>query len=71
MYAICYRSERDGGELIEMTVKEWRESLQKDRPIYTRVSAESARKWVKDGYTHMTPLYVNFDGKVRYAKDSN
>jgi hypothetical protein len=33
---------------------------------YRPVTAEYARKWVKDGGHHETGLYVD-DGKVRYA----
>ena len=38
---------------------------------YDRVDPEYARHWVKNGGHHETPLYVDYDGKVRYARDSN
>jgi hypothetical protein len=37
---------------------------------YDRVSPEYARRWVKNGNTHETPLWVDWDGKVRYARDA-
>jgi hypothetical protein len=57
--------------LIEVTAKELRE-IEADAPShveYNRVTAEMARRYVKQGMTHMTPLWVDFDGKVKYARD--
>jgi hypothetical protein len=82
MYAVKYLSDKDTGMLVHMTMPEFHEIEKKrisgmfDRdedeivyPYYKAVTYEYARKWVKDGYTHNTPLYVDTDGKVRYAKD--
>lgn len=58
--------------LVEMTADEFREAEaeQNDTGRYvTRWSAERARKWVKEGGHHGTPLYINGDGQVRYARD--
>jgi hypothetical protein len=74
MYAIRYHNDEDRGMLVQMPAKELNKflfSLEKTYPRFTWISAESARRWVKEGYPHETPLYVNDEGKVRYAKDSN
>ena len=80
-YLMKYRYVGHSGELVEMTMPEWQEIAKKQvgeelfaeqtYPFYVQVTPELARKWVKNGHQHMTPLYVNDEGKVRYAKDSN
>lgn len=68
MYVI--RSYSGGGmELMEMTKKEYA-ATQPDRN-YAWVDPYTARDYVKRGGHHSTPLYIDMDGKVRYAKDSN
>jgi hypothetical protein len=37
-------------------------------PYYLQLDPQQARRWVKDGGHHETPLYVDFDGRVRYAR---
>lgn len=67
------RFESDGGYLVELTAKDWREvqALQGPRlPRYRRVDATYAHDWVKRGYIHETGLYTE-DGRIRYAYDSN
>lgn len=66
MYVICTRNKGGSQELMEMTADEYR----KEAPLYyflRRVDPAYARKWVKDDGFHSTPLFVDFDGKVRYA----
>jgi hypothetical protein len=36
---------------------------------YDRVSGAYAHRWVREGGHHETPLYVDYDGRIRYAKD--
>jgi hypothetical protein len=38
---------------------------------YHRVDPTYARQWVKNGGHHETPLWVDYDGKVRYARDAS
>lgn len=33
------------------------------------VSADEARRWVREGNLHSTALYVDLDGKVKSAKE--
>jgi len=35
---------------------------------YKPVTADTARRWVKDGGLHETGLYVDHEGRVRYAE---
>ena len=58
--------------LVEMTAAEFREAEAaqgKTGRLVTRWSADRACKWVKDGGHHGTPLYIDHDGRVRYARD--
>ncbi len=73
-YALRYNHKEDRGVLVQVPMVELNKKLfQLDPtyPMFTHMSAESARQWVKEGYIHETPLYVDDQGKVRYAKDSN
>lgn len=56
--------------LMQMTAKELREAEAEapDHIEYNIVTAEMARRYVKQGMTHMTPLWVDDDGKVQYAR---
>lgn len=65
--------------LTEMTPAEFKEALESDlktkldpenRVIHERTTPEQARKWVRTGGHHETPLWVDMDGKVRYARGS-
>jgi hypothetical protein len=55
--------------LVESTQRQT-EQADISRVGYDRVSPEYARQWVKDGGHHETPLWVDYDGKVRYARDA-
>ena len=61
--------------LVELTAAEAREyvhaSPASDEPDYQHCSADYARSWVKRDLPHETALWVNCDGQVRYARDSN
>jgi hypothetical protein len=61
-----------------MSVKEYNEMKAKETtdeegeivyPYVVKLGSAAARKWVKEGNPHNTPLYIDNDGKVRYAKD--
>lgn len=54
--------------LVEATQR-WTEQADINRVGYDRIDPVYARKWVKEGGHHETPLYVDWDGKVRYARD--
>ncbi|MBS3648815.1 hypothetical protein KEU06_09375 [Pseudaminobacter sp. 19-2017] len=56
--------------LTEMTAKELRTAEAENRSgiEYNIVTAEMARRYVKQGMVHETGLWVDMDGKVRYAK---
>lgn len=58
-------------ELVEMSAAMYRESIEDPRPLIVleRVCPVRARQWVRDGGHHMTALYVDHDGRVRYARD--
>lgn len=62
--------------LIEMTPTEYRETVNEEarasvepakRVQHRRVTADEARRYVKAGGHHETGLWVDADGKVRYA----
>lgn len=55
--------------LVEMTQRAT-EQANLNLVGYDRVDPAFARKWVKEGNHHETPLYVDWDGKVRYARDT-
>lgn len=82
MYALRYTSAGSSAMLVETT----RAELQADAdryqgdpeaetlyPSLKRVSGDYAHRWVRDGYTHSTALYVGEDrhGRTRvlYARD--
>lgn len=61
--------------LVEMTTAEYNEAITAehssllgtdDHVTHTRITSEQARRYVKDGGTHETGLWVD-GGKVRYA----
>lgn len=60
--------------LVELTAAEARECVHaspaSDEPDYQRCSADYARNWVRQGLPHETPLWVDYDNRVRYARDS-
>jgi len=37
---------------------------------YLVISGQEAHRWVREGGRHETPLYVDQDNRIRYAKDS-
>ncbi|THK33455.1 hypothetical protein EHS39_36205, partial [Ensifer sp. MPMI2T] len=62
--------------LIEMTPTEYRETIDEEarasveqvkRVRHQRITADEARRYVKAGGHHETGLWVDADGKVRYA----
>jgi hypothetical protein len=59
-----------GETLTEMTAKELRDAEAKNDPqvTYKRIDSYRARQLVKDGCHHETGLWVDYDGKMRYAK---
>lgn len=73
-YFFRYRNaEYNYPALVELTPEEHRAEVVKAGiggwPRYERATAQRAHKWVKDGGHHETALYINHDGKIRYAKD--
>lgn len=54
--------------LVEMTQRQT-EQADISKVGYDRVSGTFAHQWVRDGGHHMTPLYVDYDGRIRYARD--
>lgn len=55
-----------------LVVSTQRQTEQADisRVSYDRVSPQYARSWVRNGGHHETPLWVDWEGKVRYARDN-
>jgi hypothetical protein len=35
---------------------------------WRRIPADTAHRWVRNGNTHETGLWIDFDGRIRYAK---
>jgi hypothetical protein len=60
--------------LVELTAAEARACVHAspaaDEADYRRVGADYARAWVKADRHHETALYVDWNGAVRYARDS-
>lgn len=58
--------------LIEMSKRDALKAEASEDPLieYTIVSGAMAHRYVKQGMIHETPLYIDFDGRVRYARDS-
>lgn len=54
--------------LVELTPSE-RKAIDSAMPYYEPTTAERARQWVKEGGHHATGLFINYDGKVRYASE--
>lgn len=59
--------------LTEMSAREARKAESSDEPNheYNIIPADLARRYVARGMHHETPLYVNENGHVRYARDCN
>lgn len=56
--------------LYEMTKKEFTACEQGENRWHDHVSAAAAHRMVRDGVNHSTALYIDFDGRVRKARDS-
>jgi hypothetical protein len=75
IYAIRQRTPEYGyGTLCEFTPAELRDEIAKSGgpdgwPRYERISGQRAHKWVKEGGHHETALYIDHNGRVRYATD--
>jgi hypothetical protein len=37
--------------------------------LYKAIHRTTAHKWVRDGYNHETGLFIDYDGRIRYAKE--
>jgi hypothetical protein len=65
---------RNGRMLVEMTQRQWsthrlNEAWSTARQRFDRVSAQEAHRWVRDGHTHETALWIDCDGRIRRATD--
>ena len=74
-YIRSYHGHIHGSQmLVELTSAEAREvvheSYAADEPDYRRVSATYAHQWVRGGLPHETALWIDFDNRVRYARES-
>jgi len=73
MYVKIYCRHNDAWEptmVLEMT----KASLKRFKREYPRrlclvVTGAEAHKWVRDGGVHGTPLYIDQDNRIRYARD--
>ena len=66
------RSQYPYATLVEMTPAEHRDEKAKATPDgweYEPTTAQQAHKWVKEGGHHETALYINEEGRIRYARD--
>lgn len=54
--------------LVELTRAEQR-AIDSAMPYYEPTTAQRAHKWVKEGGHHGTALFIDYDGRVRYATD--
>lgn len=56
-------------ELVEFnSISEMKSANVGQDDHYSLMSTEAAHKWVTDGRTHNTGLFINMDGKVEYAE---
>ena len=82
-YAIRYPSANGSPMLVEVTRAELQADADRYKgdpyadtlyPSLKRVSGVYAHRWVRDGMTHSTPLYVGEDrhgrSRVLYARDN-
>jgi hypothetical protein len=54
----------------EMTPKQMRQAQRLNpQRTFLPITGQEAHNWVRNGGVHSTPLYVNEDGRIRYAKD--
>lgn len=65
---------RDGRytHLYSMTAAELRKAKATNEHSdtdYHRVDGTEAHRWVRDGRIHSTPLYIDLDGRIRFARD--
>lgn len=72
-----FRRTKHTTTLVEMTPTEYRNAINEEhrstlnpekRVHYELTTANRARRYVKDGGHHETGLWVDADGKVRYAR---
>lgn len=45
------------------------ESVDISRVGYDRVDGVYAHRWVRNGYRHETPLYIDYDGRIRRGSE--
>jgi hypothetical protein len=57
--------------LVEMDPRTVDRHADIDKVGYDRVSGAYAHRWVRDDRPHETPLFVDFDGRIRYARDAS
>jgi hypothetical protein len=55
------------GQLWEFNTQELRAAIEEHKEALRVVDWSRAHKWVRDGLTHNTGLYMGFDGRVRRA----
>ena len=62
-------------KLVEMTHKEYHQACDDadknvffTKTLFSRVTAQTAHKWVKEGGQHETPLYTNSYNQIRRAR---
>lgn len=54
--------------LVEVNSKE--EVIEGDHLLFERETGQGAHRWVREGLRHETPLYIDADNRIRYAKDT-
>ena len=60
------------GMLTEMTKRQLaRAKREYPERLYLVVSGAEAHKWVRAGHIHSTPLYIDADKRIRYARDAS
>jgi hypothetical protein len=57
--------------LFEMTVADFQKAEQSERVRHSKVSTDAAHRYVKNGGTHTTPLWVDDRGRIRRAVDNS
>ena len=70
MYVIQTRREHSRQQLHELDRKGLKlAKLAYPNDDFEVISGLRAHHWVKNGWPHSTPLYVGYDGRIRYARD--
>ncbi len=71
MYVVQSRHDHTAPMLHELDIKGLRlAKLAYPHHEFRVTTGQFAHQWVRKGYPHSTPLYIDDRGRIRYARDA-